>query len=852
MNVPAISKRIHNLPAQPTPFFGRQSEIAEIAERLADPDCRLVTLTGAGGTGKTRLAAQTATELLDSFRDGVWFVPLQPVSSVELLAVTMAGVLGIPLSASRAPTAQLNTFLADKDILLILDNFEQLLQGGGAELLAELLQTAPALKLLVTSREALKLQEEWRYSIGGMPVPASEQVDDLERYSVIQLFVERARRIRKDFLLADQRASVVHICRLVEGVPLAVELAVSWISVLPCDVIAAEIERSLQFLHTDVRNIADRHRSMRTVFEQSWQLLSRDERDVFERLAIFHGGFRHEAAEQVADASLPVLATLVRKSLLRLEPDGRYQIHELLRQYAEEQLSQSSPEAVVQARDRHSAYYLAFLNQRDEAMNGGRQLQATAEIAAEIDNLRAAWLWAIERRNIAGIVHAANALYIFYQFRGRYAEGIRLWEQAAQGLDDTTLAEYPDAALLPYELGMFYVRLGQLERAQALFERCRLVRCRLGGPSGLGRSSDPLLGLGLLATLHGDYAEAQQLVEQARQTSERSGHLGNRRAADYYLAGIYLAQGQYQAAQGHAEAAYAVAKATRDGWFMAYCLNEMGNAARASGAYEQARRDYQASYALRAEFGDPEGMAVSLTHLGAVALLQGKFETGEDLYRRSLGIYRDINDQGGLVTSLDGLGQALFARGQTQMAARHLQEALQLATNAHFITLRLSLLISIGQLLLQTDKLERGLEVLAFVQQHTATTYEARDRVQRLLKAYSGKFSTQVIERGRLSDLELLTTQLQAELAALEAPPDLSLQVSNPAQLSAQPLIEPLTSRERELLQLLAAGLSYQQIAERLTIAVGSVKSHSHNIYAKLGVRNRVQAAARAAELGLL
>jgi predicted ATPase/DNA-binding NarL/FixJ family response regulator len=852
MNAPVISKRIHNLPPQPTPFFGRQVETAEIVERLTAPNCRLVTLTGAGGTGKTRLATRTATELLDIFRDGVWFVPLQPVSSVELLAIAVADVLRVPLSASTDSTAQLCTYLADKDTLLILDNFEQLLQDGGAELLAELLQAAPALKLLVTSREVLKLQEEWCYGVGGMPVPANAQADDLEHYSVIQLFVERASRVRKDFLFDDERAGVVRICQLVEGMPLAVELAASWTNVLRCDVIAAEIGRNLRFLHTDLRNIPERHRSMRAVFEQSWQLLNHEERAVFERLAVFHAGFRREAAEQIAHASLPILATFVRKSLLHLEADGRYQIHELLRQYAEERLALCSSEDSIHTRDTHSAYYLTFLSERDMAMNGGRQLQATAEIAAELDNVRAAWLWAIERRNIAGMVRATNALYIFYQFRGRYMEGVQLWERAVQGLDDVTLAEYPDAALLPYELGMFYVRLGRLEQARVLFEGCHLVRRRLSGPSSLGRSSDPLLGLGLLATLRGEHAEAQQLVEQARQTSERAGHLGNQRTADYYLAGIYLAQGQCQEAQRHAEAAYAVAKASEDRWFMAYCLNEMGNAARASGAYEQARHDYQASYALRAEFGDPEGMAVSLSHLGAVAILQGDFETAEDVYQRSLAIYRDINDQGGLVTASDGLGQALLAQGHVQRAAQHLQVALDISTNAHLIVLRLSLLISIGQLLLQTGRQRHGLEVLAFVQQHAATTHEARDRVQRLLETFRSRNLPGDIERSQLNDLAMLTTSLQAELAALETQPDVGLQSSRSKQLSAPPLAEPLTPRERELLQLLATGLSYQEIAERLTIAVGTVKSHSHNIYAKLGVHNRVQATLRATELGLL
>jgi ATP/maltotriose-dependent transcriptional regulator MalT len=355
----------------------------------------------------------------------------------------------------------------------------------------------------------------------------------------------------------------------------------------------------------------------------------------------------------------------------------------------------------------------------------------------------------------------------------------------------------------------------------------------------------------LLASLRGDYAGAQHLVEQARRASERHGHRGNQLVADYFLAGIHLAQGRNQAAQERAEAAYAVAQQTSNRWFMAYCLNELGNAARAQGAYEQARRYYQAGYALREEFGDPEGMAVSLTHLGEVALLQGHFETAEDCYRRGLAIYRDIDDTGGLITALDGLGQALCARGRIQAAARHLHQALRGATDAQLIALRLSLLISIARLLLQAGGQEQGVALLRFVQRHASTTHEARDRAQRLLESY-GRLSPPARERDQANDLEALTTHLQAELAGLAAQPGPGAPPSHSALPPAQPLIEPLTPRERELLRHLAAGRSYQEIAADLTIAVGSVKSHAHNIYAKLGVRNRVEAAARAAELGLL
>jgi DNA-binding CsgD family transcriptional regulator len=245
-------------------------------------------------------------------------------------------------------------------------------------------------------------------------------------------------------------------------------------------------------------------------------------------------------------------------------------------------------------------------------------------------------------------------------------------------------------------------------------------------------------------------------------------------------------------------------------------------------------------------------MAVALTHLGAVAFLQGDFETAENRYRQSLAIYRDIDDQGGLVTALDGLGRALCARRQLQTAAQYLHDALRIATTAQFNALRLSLMTSIGQLLLQTGRQEPGIQALLFVRQHPATIHEARDHAQRLLESYHDRISLDIAGRGQVNDLEILTMRLQAELAALETQRDAGSPTGRAEQPSAQPLIEPLTPRERELLQLLATGLSYQEIAEQLRIAVGSVKSHSHNIYAKLGVRNRVQAILRAVELGLL
>jgi predicted ATPase len=388
---PGFLAKAHHLPAEPTSFVGREKELAELLRLLTNPNCRLLTLVGPGGIGKTRLAIQAARAFQQETAQAVYFVPLQSVSSGEGLISAVVDALKFPLSGQAAPQLQLLHYLRDKTLLLILDNFEQFLGAGGALFLPDLLEAAPSVKLLVTSREVLNLQEEWLYPVQALPYPGDvDQTDDITDYSAIQLFVERAQRVRRDFSLVEEQTSVSRICRLVEGMPLAIELAASWTKTMPCALIAAEIERSLNFLTSKLRNLPEQHRSMRAVFDHSWALLSPEEQRVFKRLSIFRGGFRREAAEQVAGASLLNLSALVDKSLLRWDPDGRYQIHELLRQYAEEHLHDALEE-LADIHYLHCAYYANFLESRWAGILAGKQREVRAEITADLDNIRAAW-----------------------------------------------------------------------------------------------------------------------------------------------------------------------------------------------------------------------------------------------------------------------------------------------------------------------------------------------------------------------------------------------------------------------------------------------------------------------------
>lgn len=349
----------HNLPPQSTPFVGREAELAQIAAYLDRAECRLLTLVGAGGMGKTRLALQSAAENLSLFKDGVYVVSLVGVRSAKLLAPAIAKVAGCPLAGSGQPERQLIDYLAGREMLLILDNFEQLLTPPGAEeLLVKILAGAPHVKLLVTSREWLKLREEWVVTVEGLTYPDEEAEGGLTgaeaasqsiyAYSAIKLFVQHAQRLRADFALtAANQPDIIRLCRLVNGMPLGLELAATWTPLLSCAEIVAEVERDLDFLTDSSRQIPERHRSLRAVFESSWNLLTDAEQDGLKKLAIFKGKFQREAAIHATGASLQLLLTLFGKSLLRRDTLGRYSMPELLGQYVLEKLAHSSGSAVL-------------------------------------------------------------------------------------------------------------------------------------------------------------------------------------------------------------------------------------------------------------------------------------------------------------------------------------------------------------------------------------------------------------------------------------------------------------------------------------------------------------------------
>ena len=407
----------HNLPPQHTPFVGRQAELAALDRLLADEQIRLINITGPGGTGKTRLAVAVAErqQSQQRFRHGIFFVPMANVNDHERIVSTIATAMEFRLDRGEA---QLLDMMRAKEILLLLDNFEQLVEGG--DVVMRLLQAAPQLKILLTSRERLRLQGEQLYPIQGL-----QEADVSSQNDALQLFLQAARRVQPDFQeTADNTTSLRQICRLVEGMPLALELAAAWIDLLAPAEIVSEIQRNLGFLATDLRDVPTRHRSIRAVFDGLWKRLSPDEQQLLAQVTIFEGGFTREAVTAVTTASLRDLAMLVHNALLTFDTvNGRYNLHSLLRQYA---VAYRKTDATLSAR--HSEYYRSWMVSQLDRLIGAEQTTAARQVQVEMDNVRTAVIHLLQQEQFTELDTVLPTLSEYYRVSGQFQEGIGLFQ----------------------------------------------------------------------------------------------------------------------------------------------------------------------------------------------------------------------------------------------------------------------------------------------------------------------------------------------------------------------------------------------------------------------------------------
>ncbi len=838
----------HTLPPHPSPFIGRESELGEVTERLRNPDCRLLTIIGPGGVGKTRLAVEAAAQEKARYQDGVIFIDLQPVEGSNFITA-LADALPLTLSGGKPPRQQLIDYLHEKEILLVLDNFEHLTKQS--VFLGELLSRSSSLKLVVTSREALNLQSEWLYPLSGLSTPPDNPQGDLKRYGAMQLFLEHARRRNPDFSLEEDGNGAARICRVVEGLPLALKLAASWTRTLDTDEIAAEIERNLPFLSHPVRDMPERHHSIQAAFNQTWKQLGEEERRTFQQLSIFKGRFHREAAQEVAGASLDSLSTLVDKSMLRREE--RYHVHELLRQFGEKKLH-TSPTETEQVRQRFTAYYINFLHQRLEDINSFSQQQAAAEIAGEWENIRAAWMDAVKDCSLENIRKAASTFFLFCQIQSRFLEGAEALREAVdcikncQGSKDRDLTL---AALLNHE-GWLRIRVGEFDRARDILDKsCTLYQKYDASPPPY-MGTDSSVPLGITAIIQGNPEKAEALCQSALQDAETRDDIQNQAFAHYGLAAACISLGRYPTAYQHAEQACSLARKAGNRFFLAYPMIEWGNAARAMNKLEEAEEFYREGYEIKQSFDDPEGMAVALSHLGEISLQKKEYRKAQAHLQESLELYREINDPGGLAHSLKGLGQVAYAAQDISAACQYFLEALHISLEIQFWPLAFSIVVDTAPVLRSLGNLTLAVTLLTLAENHPSSRHETRQQARKLLEEYRGEMAADAY-RTAVQDADAL--ELDRALKKLkEAEPELAAGYEGEITQNSnkQPLIEPLTNRELDVLQLIAEGHTNEEISAELVLALGTVKWYASQIYGKLGVSNRTEAAHRARELGLL
>ncbi|MFO7679364.1 MAG: tetratricopeptide repeat protein, partial [Chloroflexota bacterium] len=683
---------ILNLPLQPTPFIGRQKEMAAITAQIDDPNCRLLTLVGPGGVGKTRLALQAAGALAAHFPDGVYFVPLAALNSPEFLLSTIANAINISFLDEIPQKTQLITHLRDKKILLILDNFEHLMME--APLIADIIHAAPQIQILLTSRERLNLHGEWAFDVGGLTFPqrpkpgmwAEAQTWDMEAYSAVQLFVQSAQRVRADFsLTAADKPMVIEICRLVHGFPLAIELAAGWVRLLTCAEIAQEITRSYEFLSTNWRDMPPRHRSLQAVFAYSWGLLPPAEQEALRRLAVFQGGFSREAATAVSAASLFTLAQLVDKSFLQGNVMGgetavsHYEMHELLRQFVVEKLNQDArleihgdlySEAYVQAADHHAHYFARFMHDRNPQQKQPYQAALLSEIAQEIDNVRAAWHWALNRQDMSAIQDIFDTLFHFYDTRGWLQEGNelfktavvhlrRLRDQNVQAVDDVLWGK-----MLARE-GQFSYRLGLYQRARLLIEESLpIFRQRQMHPETVF-----LLNLlGRITYRQGAYAQSEQSCQESLALCREITHPAGMASALATLGHVAADRGDYARAQQFYLEGLEICEHIGDLHNKARRLNELGNMSWRLGSYDKAEKLCRQSLAIFQELDDRQGIAMTYKNLGNIAADSGSYQQAESWYRQGLAICREIGDRWGVAALANNLGNIYSQSGQYAQA----------------------------------------------------------------------------------------------------------------------------------------------------------------------------------------
>jgi predicted ATPase/class 3 adenylate cyclase/DNA-binding CsgD family transcriptional regulator len=807
-----LDARLNNLPVQPTPLVGREREVTEVCARLRRPDVRLLTLTGPAGTGKTRLGLQAAAERLDEFEGGAFFVALAPVSDPDLVASTIAGPLGVVESGEQPLEESLKDHLRTKELLLLLDNFEQVLEA--APLVGELLAACPRVKVLATSRTVLRVYGEHEYVVPPLGLPDPSRLPPIERlteYEAVRLFVERAVAAKADFAVTNANApAVAEICVRLDGLPLAIELAAARIKLLPPNAMLERLGSRLKLLRGGARDLPERQRTLRGAIEWSHDLLDEGERALFARLSVFSGGRTLEAVEAVCDAEgdLPVdvldgVSSLLDKSLVRQEegPEGvpRFVMLETIHEYALERLQErGEAEATRRA---HAEYFLALAEESEPELKGPDQVKWLERLEVEHDNLRAALSWALGGEDSELGLRLASALSLFWEARGHFNEGVRWFEEAlAKG--GATASRARAGAL--NGLGSILRTQGILERAEACSEEALVLCEELAYPEGIANS---LAQLGLIAEFRNDVARATTLLEESLTVAQQSGYQKGVPGVLMSLAWIACDGGDIDGAQQMWGEVLEMAREQGDHSGVSHSLFFMGYTELARGNQQRAEMLLEESLAISRRLGQKWIVAGCLGSLGIAATLRGDPRRAKTLIKQGLALNLELGTKSDIAEDLEGLAEVAGTLG------KHLQAA-RLWGAAEAIREAIERFWSPAERLLHEPQLTAARSLL---DEKTWETAFAEGRAMELEEAVEYAFSE--------DDSSMIAT-------------------GTPERTSTTARPSALTRREHEVAKLVARGLTNRQIAEELVLSERTVENHVSNILKKLNLSSRSEVVA--------
>ncbi|GAC1427858.1 MAG: hypothetical protein PVS3B3_17790 [Ktedonobacteraceae bacterium] len=854
-----------------TPLVGREQEVEEACLLLQRPEVRLLTFTGTGGIGKTRLSLHVARELRYDFPDGVFFISLASVTEPDLVVLVIAQTLGLGVAGERPLVVRLKEFLAEKRVLLLLDNFEQVVVA--ALFLVDLLAHCQQVKALVTSRFLLQVRGEYEFPVPPLVLPDPQQRETIEKvaqYPSVMLFIQRALAIKPTFQLNETNVqSIAKLCIRLEGLPLAIELAAAHIKLLPPLTLLARLEHRLPLLTGGAQDLPERQQTLRNTIRWSYELLSLDEQRLFRSIAIFTGGCTLDAIETLLHrAGLTInvfdgVTALLNKSLLRqfeqANGEPRLYMLETLREYGLECLVENRELETIHRI--HVEYMLALAEEAELHISGVEQALWLERLDREHDNLREALHWLLEQRERERLLRLCAALYWFWSIRGHLGEGRKWLGRALVGSEHSAKAVRAKAL---NAAGALAYNEDEHEQGVLLCTESLLLYRELGDVHGCAVS---LYWLGQAACWKKhDYALATTYAEESlhlfEQTTDRSG------VADAILLLAYIAmnQGIYTEAISRLEMGLTLFQQSDDLWGICYTLHYLGYVNFSIGNYETAKKLSEECMTISKKIGYRGGIANSFTLLGHIALKHGDLVTAHTLVEESLSLNRDSGGNINISISLARLAKLLFAEGKYIAARRQYEECIRLLEKVDDKEQLASCLEGLAEVLTAQEHAEWAVHLCgaaARLRQKIGTPMFPVDvadyeRTLALAKTQLGDdaFLAAYEEGQTMSPMQALSEQQQTRKTsdALSAGDVRPLQQSNAAPILAMAAIPyaGLTGREREVLRLIATGLTNSQVAKELSVSTLTVNAHLRSIYSKIGVPSRSAATRYAVEHGLV